>query len=783
MVPLARTGTERTSWRSASCVAAVAALVLATLVLPQRDASAGVVADPVIAAAGDIACDPTSGAFNGGLGTASACRQMYTADLLEANAYQDVLALGDTQYECGGTSEYAQSYDPSWGRPSIKSVTHPAVGNHEYQTTGGTDCAPGAAGYFSYFGAAAGPVGKGWYSFDIGQWHLIALNSNCNKVSCVAGSEQEQWLAADLAAHSNDCTLAYFHHSVFSAGGQEAQTNAKLLPFWNDLYAAGADLVLSGHDHNYQRLPQLDGSGNPDPVNGVRAIIAGTGGNNLGSPNVQYPGTEFFNTNTFGALELTLRASSYEWRFLKEDNSVIDSGSDTCVTRPPPPTPTVTSFDPTSGNVGTPVTVTGTGFTGATSVTFNGTAAAFTVTNDTTISTSVPTGAATGPIAVTTPGGTGTSGTNFTVTTPPPTPTVTSFDPTSGNVGTPVTVTGTGFTGATSVTFNGTAAAFTVTNDTTISTSVPTGAATGPIAVTTPGGTGTSGTNFTVTTPPPTPTVTSFDPTSGNVGTPVTVTGTGFTGATSVTFNGTAAAFTVTNDTTISTSVPTGAATGPIAVTTPGGTGTSGTNFTVTTPPTGPAMTQHVLNKGGSGPPTATWSQPTGNGNLLVAAIGWTGSGTPTAPAGWSLAKKAGGTAIFYRQGAPTTSGPLTFGGSGIGAWVIDLMEWSGAATSGTLDKTASASSGSTANTTAKSGTTARTSQPSEIAISAIRALKALTQSNPTNGFQQVDVGTQGTNTTGFYSKVLTATGAQNVWVTLSISAKWRGVIATFRGA
>ena len=667
------------------------------MALPERSARAGT--DPVIAAAGDIACDPASNNFNGGLGTPTECHQMYTSDLLVANGYQDVLALGDLQYECGGAAAFAQSYDPSWGR--VKAVTHPAVGNHEYQASGGTDCGTGAAAYFDYFGAAAGPAGKGWYSFDIGAWHLIALNTNCNKVSCVEGSEQEQWLAADLAAHPTECTLVYSHHPVFSAGGTGPQTNMNLLPMWNEMYAAGVDLMLAGHDHNYQRLPQLDGNGNPDPVNGIREIIPGAGGIKLGIPKFLYPGTEFSNGTTFGVLELTLQASSYDWRFLREDNSVLDSGTDTCVTGPPASTPTVTSFDPTSGNVGTPVTVTGTGFTGATSVTFNGTAAAFTVTNDTTISTSVPTGATTGPIAVTTPGGTGTSATNFTVTTPPPTPTVTSFDPTSGNVGTPVTVTGTSFTGATSVTFNGTAAAFTVTNDTTISTSVPTGATTGPIAVTTPGGTGTSASNFTVTTPPP----------------------------------------------------------------------------------TGPAMVQHVLNKGGSGAPSATWTQPTGNGNLLVAALGWTGSGTPIAPAGWSLAKKAGGTAIYYRQGAPTTSGPLTFGGSSIGAWVIDLMEWSGAATSGALDKTASASSGSTANTTAKSGTTATTSQPSEIAISAIRALKALTQSNPTNGFQQVAVGTQGTNTTGFYSNVLTATGAQRVWVTLSISAKWRGVIATFRGA
>ncbi|HEX7248605.1 MAG TPA: IPT/TIG domain-containing protein [Actinomycetota bacterium] len=590
------------------------ALIVATLGLPQREAVA--VGDPVIAAAGDIACDPASGAFNGGLGTANRCRQLYTSDLLVANAYEHVLALGDEQYECGGAAAFAASYDPSWGR--VKSVTHPVVGNHEYQTSGGTDCGTGAAGYFNYFGAAAGPVGKGWYSFDIGAWHLIALNSNCTKVSCIAGGEQEQWLAADLAANPNDCTLAYFHHAVFSAGGTGPQTNEKLLPFWNDLYAAGADLVLTGHDHNYQRLPQLDASGNPDPTNGVREIIVGTGGIALGSPNFPYPGTEFFNTTNFGVLELTLGSGSYSWRFLGEDGVAIDAGSDTCVTAPPP-TPTVTGFDPTSGPEGTAVTVSGTGFTGASSVTFNGTSAAFTVTNDTTIATSVPTGASTGPIAVTTPGGTGTSATNFTVTAPPP---------------------------------------------------------------------------------------------------------------------------------------------------------------------TGPAMVQQVLNKGGGGsPPSAAWSQPTGAGNLLVAAVGWTGSGSPTAPAGWTLARKAGGTAIFYRQGAPATSGTLAFGGSNIGNWVLDLMEWSGAATTGALDRTASASSGSSANTTARSGTTAVTSQPSEIAISAIRAFKALSQTNPTNGFVQVASGTQGTNTTGFYAKVLTATGAQSVSVTLSIAAKWRGVIATFRGA
>jgi Carboxypeptidase regulatory-like domain/IPT/TIG domain len=247
------------------------------------------------------------------------------------------------------------------------------------------------------------------------------------------------------------------------------------------------------------------------------------------------------------------------------------------------PVPTITSFNPTSGPVGTPVTITGTGFTGASAVKFfNGVSAAFSVTDDSHISTSVPATAATGAITVTAPGGTVTSTATFTVTTSP-TPTITGFSPTSGPVGTPVTITGTGFTGATAVKFfNGVSATFTVTDDAHISTSVPSGAATGAITVTAPGGAVTSTSNFTVTTSP-TPTITGFSPTSGPVGTPVTITGTGFTGASAVKFfNGVSATFTVTDDSHISTSVPTGAATGVIKVTAPGGTATSSTSFTVT---------------------------------------------------------------------------------------------------------------------------------------------------------------------------------------------------------
>lgn len=137
--------------------------------------------DPVIAAAGDIACDPSSSSFNGGNGTSGSCRQKATSDLLASLGVAAVLPLGDNQYYCGGYNAFLQSYDPSWGR--LKSITHPSVGNHEYLTSGGTDCNTanaGADGYFKYFGAAAGIKGQGYYSFDIGTWHLIALNTNCS---------------------------------------------------------------------------------------------------------------------------------------------------------------------------------------------------------------------------------------------------------------------------------------------------------------------------------------------------------------------------------------------------------------------------------------------------------------------------------------------------------------------------------------------------------------------------------------------------------------------------
>jgi Calcineurin-like phosphoesterase len=304
-------------------VGAAIAMVAAALSLSSHRASAS--GDPVIAAAGDIACDPTDAGFNLGYGTAKRCHERHTANQLTAGSFSAVLALGDTQYECGGAAAFDRSYDSTWG--AVKSITRPVVGNHEYNTSGGTDCGSGASGYFDYFGSAAGPAGKGYYSFDIGAWHLIALNSNCSHVACKAGSAQEQWLKNDLATHSNRCTLAFFHHPRFSAGPTR---KANVLPFWNDLYAAHADVVLNGHKHNYQRLTKLDPSGNPD-ANGIREFVVGTGGVNYALSGSPYPGTQAKDGVHFGIIQLTLHATGYDWVFVSDDRKTLDSGADTCV--------------------------------------------------------------------------------------------------------------------------------------------------------------------------------------------------------------------------------------------------------------------------------------------------------------------------------------------------------------------------------------------------------------------------------------------------------------------
>ena len=303
--------------------------------------------DPIIAAAGDIACDPSDGSFNGGNGTANNCRQKAVSDLFVGKNFSAVLALGDIQYEDGAPSKYLQSFDPSWGR--AKNLIHPAVGNHEYLTAG-------ASGYYNYFGTAAGDKTKGYYSYDIGAWHLIALNSNCSQVGgCGAGSPQEQWLKADLAAHPAMCTLAYWHHPRFSSG--EHGSNTSYDAFWKDLYAAGAEIVLSGHDHDYERFAPQNPSGAADP-NGIQQFVVGTGGKNHYAFNPTKPNSLVRNSDTYGILKLTLHPASYDWQFVPEPGKTFtDSGTMNCRgTSSTQPTPTGGSV-PTNTPISNPTNV------------------------------------------------------------------------------------------------------------------------------------------------------------------------------------------------------------------------------------------------------------------------------------------------------------------------------------------------------------------------------------------------------------------------------------------
>jgi hypothetical protein len=288
-----------------------------------------------VVAAGDIACDPASSSFNGGLGTGTECEMRATSDLALGLDPDAVLVLGDLQYECGGYEAFLASYDPSWGR--LKDVTHPVPGNHEYEEAAasgagdGTDCsaAPDASGYFRYFGDAAGEPGEGWYSFDIGAWHVIALNSNCPVIDgCGGNSPQGRWLATDLAAHDRACTLAYWHVPRFSSGRHGSSGSVSVM--WQTLDEAGVDVVLAGHDHGYERFAPLDDAQQVDP-DGMRSFVVGTGGRRPRDFPTEEAGSEIRIGDTFGVLQLSLGARTYGWRFLPTTGEApLDEGTATC---------------------------------------------------------------------------------------------------------------------------------------------------------------------------------------------------------------------------------------------------------------------------------------------------------------------------------------------------------------------------------------------------------------------------------------------------------------------
>jgi hypothetical protein len=225
------------------------------------------------------------------------------------------------------------SFEPTWGR--LKPLIHPVIGNHEVRNAGGV-------GYYDYFdgpGRGNGPAGVrgiGYYSFDVGTWHVVALNSECSDGgnpaaagSCALGSAQEQWLRADLAAHPNACTLAYWHHPLISSG--LPGLNNAIRPLWQDLYNAGADLVLTGHDHAYERFAPMDATATRDPARGLREFVVGTGGKNHQVTLSIAANSEVRNDGTYGVLELVLHPRSYSWTFVPEGGrGFTDSGTTPC---------------------------------------------------------------------------------------------------------------------------------------------------------------------------------------------------------------------------------------------------------------------------------------------------------------------------------------------------------------------------------------------------------------------------------------------------------------------
>lgn len=275
-------------------------------VSPAAPASAEATGDPVLVGAGDIA-------------VCGADRK--TAALLDTIA-GTVFTTGDNAYYYGTTEDFEGCYARSWGRHRAR--TRPAPGNHDYRT-------PEAPGYFAYFGEAAGDASRGYYSYDLGAWHVVVLNSNCEAVGgCQAGSRQEKWLRADLAAHPARCTAAYWHHPLFSSGRHGGNPEA-MRGIWKALYDAGAEIVMNGHDHDYERFAPQDPSGALDRERGIREFVVGTGGAGLRSfPGVS-PNSEARNDRWHGVLKLTLHAESYDWEFVPEAGGTFtDSGSGTC---------------------------------------------------------------------------------------------------------------------------------------------------------------------------------------------------------------------------------------------------------------------------------------------------------------------------------------------------------------------------------------------------------------------------------------------------------------------
>jgi Calcineurin-like phosphoesterase len=281
--------------------------------------SGGSSGDPVVVAVGDIARPPGC----------NPCEQSATASLTQTFSPASVLVLGDNQYDSGSDSEYTGSYDLTWGH-DFNAIVHPVLGNHEYLTSG-------AAGYFQYFGdhGVTTNAPAGYYSVNLGAWHIVSLNSNCSdQKGCsdaLAGgttSAEMSWLQSDLAANRSACVLAMWHHPLFSYGWTLGAPS--VAPLWTALYNAHADVVLNGHDHLYERYAPQDPSGTASTA-GIREFVVGTGGESLNGLNGStLPATLQANDREYGVLVLTLHATRYDWKFVNTSGTTRDSGTTAC---------------------------------------------------------------------------------------------------------------------------------------------------------------------------------------------------------------------------------------------------------------------------------------------------------------------------------------------------------------------------------------------------------------------------------------------------------------------
>jgi hypothetical protein len=306
--------------------------------------------ESVMGVVGDMACDPSDPDYNGGAGTSDHCGERRTSDaMVQDTSIDAVLGLGDFQYQCGDPSDYVTSYDPTWGR--FDPIMNPVAGNHEYISSSG--CPAGnttAQSYFSHFGARAAPATNGHYSFNRGSWHMIALNANCSNTDvggCSATSPQTQWLENDLAnvdESTQPCIAAFWHQPFYT--GANTGKNANYQAWWDALYAAGADVVLNGHVHVYERFPPLDPSGAADPAHGITEYIVGTGGEDLVGKGAASPQPDAF-IEAFGYMRMTLHAAGWTTEFVDASGNTHDPSTGTCHGTAPPtdttaPTTTIT---------------------------------------------------------------------------------------------------------------------------------------------------------------------------------------------------------------------------------------------------------------------------------------------------------------------------------------------------------------------------------------------------------------------------------------------------------